>query len=674
MSAARNRPRPALADPALDRRLRRDGFAVFPLLSPAEVAELRAVYERLNEPGGEGFLADLQRPDPAYKRAVREALSSALGDRVAERFVDHRPFLFNFLCKHPGPGSELYVHRDWMYVDGRAGHRTYVAWVALQDVLGANGRLRVLRGSHVIEDGFRGTDIIAPWLRHEDVIEARLRSLRVRAGDCVVMDNALTHSSYPNLTDEPRLVAAVGMRPTAAPLVYFHRHDATTAHRYDIDEQFFIDHTPQELLEAPPDLPVAEVVPDNQLDVSAEELAAILDRNPRTRIDAVARRLAGARPQDAVRSAALFAPGSRRGPGRGPVRSVLVVSSSPDDRRSTATLHDIVTELAARPGLRVHTWFMTAPDPGRVWDGARALDQPFGSAALDRLASLPVGRLRRRLRGVRRLAWLAAARPDAIIFDDGLGEPLVRRMSRSHVRVDRVNPLPPPIVPADLRSPVGDADLVIGTPSGAWSASTRHLEAPEVFVRPPRSAAELDGLRRAARERLGIGPDQPVVVGSGRHGWVDGADLFPRVLWTLRHRHGIDAHGVWIASHLAIDEAAPLEAEAARCGLDDRFDLVDDPRLVAAADVAVLPCRDAAPAADAGVYIESGIPVISFPVWAFEHPLLEVVPHLDLDAVADAAARQLLDPGRTVGAFADSGYTVHGWVDRFVAELSACRR
>jgi hypothetical protein len=154
----------------------------------------------------------------------------------------------------------------------------------------------VLRGSHRVDTSLRGTELNAGWIEHEDVIRARLTSIPVRAGDCVVFDNALVHCSYPNNTDRPRVVAAVAVRPVDAGLVHFRRRDAATAERYDVDDGFFLDLTPVDLLAGPPDLPVMETVADDQVALDPTELAAALDaRSPRTLLRRAVRPLAALR-------------------------------------------------------------------------------------------------------------------------------------------------------------------------------------------------------------------------------------------------------------------------------------------------------------------------------------------------------------------------------------------
>ena len=278
--------RKVLLDPELEALLQRDGFVSFPLVPRATAESLRESYGQLRGGWeGEGFCSDLVVDDPQYRRAVNTLLGDELDQVVTAKFDGYTPFLHNFLCKFPGEGSDLYLHRDWMYVDERQGDHTYVCWVALEDITGHNGQLRVLRGSHHLDDMLRGTDLVAPWLSHTATIDERLVAVPLRAGECIVFDNRLVHASFTNYTERPRVAAAVGMRPAGAPLVHFRRVDDQTAARFEVDEDFFCTATPQGLMAAPPDLPVAEVVPVGGRDLTAAELAAEVDHGLVAHID-----------------------------------------------------------------------------------------------------------------------------------------------------------------------------------------------------------------------------------------------------------------------------------------------------------------------------------------------------------------------------------------------------
>jgi ectoine hydroxylase-related dioxygenase (phytanoyl-CoA dioxygenase family) len=281
-----------LVDPDRDAELRRDGYTVTPFVDPGTISELRAIYAVHHGWYGEGFEPDLNNPDTTYRHAVSERIRALMDERASALFVRHEPFLRVFLCKWPGEHSDLYIHRDWMYTDERQGPRTYVVWIALQDITEHNGPLQVVPGTHRLDPMLRGTDLNASWLAHQEVLAEHMVQVTARAGDALIFDNQLIHASPPNLTAEPRLVTAIGMKDRDAPLVYFHRRDEESADRYDVDEEFFLTETPGALLQRPPDREVVETVTVTGRDLTAEELTAILERDrPRRPVDRLVQRL-----------------------------------------------------------------------------------------------------------------------------------------------------------------------------------------------------------------------------------------------------------------------------------------------------------------------------------------------------------------------------------------------
>jgi hypothetical protein len=596
-----------------------------------------------------------------------------------------------------------------MYVDEREGDRTYVAWTALQDISGDNGRLQVLPGSHLIDDRLRGSLLVAPWLAHEDVIRPRLQTLSVRAGDCVVLDNALVHCSLPNLTDEPRLVAAVAMKPRAAAPLHHRRFDDVSAATYEVDEDFWCDFTPSELEERPLPLPIARVVPAPQRSLTERHLASLLDHrvarvvdrvlgDPAGRVPAVlagrAARVGGAvrpilRPVRGAVADRRLAAGARRRlrrAGAAAVRraarrqSIVIVSWAPDDRPGTRCLRDIVHELRRRPGLRVSTWFVGASAPGD-WPGARAVElrRWLPSRVLARLgAPVAAGRLR----ALRRLAWSLRhswSPPDVIVYDDGVGTRFLPPPPDS-VRVVRRNGRPPVEAHVELAAlPMPDADLTLVGPGADARSRSRVLDAPFVRDWEALLGPDLDAVRARIRRYLGL-DDEVVVVGTGHDGWLDGPELFVRTLWELERSHGIAAHGVWLmpsADHLEVQR---LRGEADRCGVSGRLRFLTTgsatgtTRNLLCGDVGLLPCRTAGDPYDALALVRSGVPVVTFPVWGWEDPAVITVPHLDLVAAADAIATALTwDRGKLRAEAEERIEDLATWVDRFLDAVAGCR-
>lgn len=337
----------------------------------------------------------------------------------------------------------------------------------------------------------------------------------------------------------------------------------------------------------------------------------------------------------------------------GPSRTVLVVAAAPDRRASSRSLLDLVAELDRRPETAVALWYLRDgedPEPGapapdhvvdhlRTWRPAVVVDRVLGPANGNRLRAV---RLRR---------WLRDLDPDVVLLDDGLGDRILGSLGPSVVRVARRNVEPPDTALLEPAAPPS-ADLWLVAPG----ADPAPADAGAVLVeRPVRDLAEAARLaapvaQARLRERAGLPPDAPVVVGWGE-GFLDGTELFPRLLWALAARHGVVAHGLWVGPLVTPDEEARLRAEAERCGVGERYHLVrEGPALRTCGDVAVLPYRDRAddprqPTAElpmVAVAVAAGLPVAAFAAAvALDDPAVTSVADLDLDALAAAVAAGL---------------------------------
>jgi beta-hydroxylase len=179
----------------------------------------------------------------------------------------YRPFMSSFLVKWPGPGSDLYVHRDTTYVEEER-YRSISFWVALDDsddTLG-NGPLLVLPGSHHDADEYRGTNVDPGHRPHDDELRTRMVAVPVRAGDVVVMDNRLLHCSGTNDTDRPRVAAAGALVPAEADLVHAVGLGNGMVGVKRVDDAFYRRATPRGLMADPPTGPFALVTPTARRD------------------------------------------------------------------------------------------------------------------------------------------------------------------------------------------------------------------------------------------------------------------------------------------------------------------------------------------------------------------------------------------------------------------------
>jgi hypothetical protein len=345
--------------------------------------------------------------------------------------------------------------------------------------------------------------------------------------------------------------------------------------------------------------------------------------------------------------------------------SVLVVIASVDVRRSTSALLEVVTELDRRPDVRVATFVLRGDRPPDAWPRSRVVDDLRTWLPARVVERAGASRLAGRLRGLRLRSWLARERPDVVLLHQGLGgrvESLVRTPHVAVVRLDSDDAAVADEAPFP-RAP----DLLIVGPGCAADAQ-RLWPGVQQRTYP---ANRPQGARARVRARLGVPDGALLVTGRGEDGWLDGPDLFIRTMWELEHRCGTRAHGAWFGLGADPNQVVRLRDEIARCGLDGRVQIVEDPgdESIGSGDVTLLPYRHGMHPQVPMAEIAAGSPVVSFPVWAIDEPSLHIVPHLDLAAAAGAivaAAGERRPDTEPTGPAA--------WADQFLADTESARR
>ena len=291
-----------LRDPALDRALHRDGFAVTRLIDAEDAAAMHREYEELRGPARPerqahqppDFEIALWADDVPYRQRLDE-LIGRYTDRAVESLLEHhRPIGRSAMVKWPAlPDQEAWdgvpdtFHNDWSYVDERSGDRTYGIWLALQDVDERNGCVFVVPHSHRLDRTLRGWGVDSPWVRHHEVFEARAVPVTLRAGEAYVWDPALVHRSGVNSTGSPRVAASILTARPGSQLSLVRRRDDITAERVELGRDFFCSGDVAGI----EGLPACEVLPLELADLSDREVARRLDRHARAhRVERLASR------------------------------------------------------------------------------------------------------------------------------------------------------------------------------------------------------------------------------------------------------------------------------------------------------------------------------------------------------------------------------------------------
>jgi len=246
--------RPVLRDPALQEEFDRRGYVVVPLLDPDEVRTLYDGYARaaaraegLNEPGAyNDTYAEFSviHSRPSFRREAYDLICPVVTPKADRYLQDYRPLIANFVNKPPGTGV-VPAHQNWSVVD-ESQYQSVSVWVALVDCQVENGAMSMYDGSHLDLRGRRGIWAYAAFAGIEDdLISEVLTPIEVKAGDAVILDDALVHYSPPNLTDDRRLAIQFVMVPEEADTFFFQAGDASDGcvevDQWRVDAPFFFE-------------------------------------------------------------------------------------------------------------------------------------------------------------------------------------------------------------------------------------------------------------------------------------------------------------------------------------------------------------------------------------------------------------------------------------------------
>lgn len=265
-------------NPEWQARFEREGFVQIPLLQEEDLTELRALYAHHFSESAEGFFSSSYLNDFSRKKEISQQVAAVLQRRIPEVFQNYRVFGSAFLSKTAGHRSAMPLHQDWTIVD----ESEYVAvniWTPLQDTNHANGSLAVLPGSHAFAPVRRSPTIPFFWSGYEEEMEKSLTHLEVRAGEAVVLNQALVHASPPNTTDRARLAITTGLLSADAPMEFYFQKAPGVLEVFRMPDDFLLqfENFHESIFERPTfGEPVGEVAYEH-LKRSREEVMAYLE-------------------------------------------------------------------------------------------------------------------------------------------------------------------------------------------------------------------------------------------------------------------------------------------------------------------------------------------------------------------------------------------------------------
>jgi len=227
------------------------GYVVVPLLSPEQTDGLYRWYDEragITGPNPDGAYDDTYaefstiHSFPEFRQAAYRAITEVAVAEANRYLVDYEPLVANFVNKPPGTGI-VPAHQNWSVVD-ESRFQSVSVWIALVDCVVENGALQMLDASHTTFRGQRGMWSYQSFSDVEDLlVDQYLTPVSVRAGEAIILDDAIVHYSPPNLTGSRRLAIQLVMRPDDAEPVFYQqvgqRDDVYEVDVWRVDQPFF---------------------------------------------------------------------------------------------------------------------------------------------------------------------------------------------------------------------------------------------------------------------------------------------------------------------------------------------------------------------------------------------------------------------------------------------------
>lgn len=203
----------------------KNGYIVLPLFNEKIVDALKALFLKNTIANEKGLLPSL-RYRCSYKKIEEYNDLAAIVDAPLKRYFEGFDYVANhFITKTANTPDEFRLHQDWNVTDESKFIAAHI-WSPLQDTDEQNGGLFVVKGSHHFFNNFRSGSLGIPFITATEKVKQHITSLKLKAGEAVIYNQALFHGSHPNNTNTDRRVVLSCIKPKEAPMLIYHKVSA----------------------------------------------------------------------------------------------------------------------------------------------------------------------------------------------------------------------------------------------------------------------------------------------------------------------------------------------------------------------------------------------------------------------------------------------------------------
>lgn len=196
------------------------GWVVLDMFGEDEVVLLKKKVEQLLPESEKSFYLNIWQQNPSDRVFFHNQIESFIASARARLLKGFESVVNAVACKKSGDMSGWGLHQDDTFTDEQEYFSCSI-WCPLQDVDGLNGAMRVWSGSHRIFKDYRSPNIPKPFAGSAELIEKQFMELvPMKAGQALLFDHRLLHSSGPNHSDSRRLAVVSVLKPVNAGMIY----------------------------------------------------------------------------------------------------------------------------------------------------------------------------------------------------------------------------------------------------------------------------------------------------------------------------------------------------------------------------------------------------------------------------------------------------------------------
>lgn len=226
-----------IKDDALRDVVHTKGYAVKDWLTETQVSDLKSLFSDLHELAIKdgGIFYSVYSSDLDYRKKVHEEAAEILKPVLDQHLQNYTNIINTFVAKTPGPNSEFYVHQDTSALD-ESRFSGLSVWIPLVDVGPENGGLSVIEKTQWLYSPHRAVTIPFPFHDYMDDVRSYLTPISMKAGQVLVFDPRIIHSSGVNQSDQDRVALIAGIFPEEAKFQHYFKDDSSPE-KLDVYEQ-----------------------------------------------------------------------------------------------------------------------------------------------------------------------------------------------------------------------------------------------------------------------------------------------------------------------------------------------------------------------------------------------------------------------------------------------------